>query len=124
MFLRIAANVPWMENYSTVSEKFFIGVTLTLLGVSIVFLVLVLISFMVSVLSRLAGGSRKQAKAPAGAEPAAPAAQPATIQAAPREEPETETTLIAVLAAAIAAYTAESAPHSSAGFIIRRVRRV
>jgi len=123
MLLRIAASVPWMQNYSTVSEKFFIGVTMTLLGLSIVFLVLVLISFMVSALGRLAGGRRKQ-ETPPVTEPAASVHQPAAVTAASSEEPETDATLIAVLAAAIAAFTTESAPRSSAGFTIRRVRRV
>ena len=123
MVLRFAASGPWRQNYSTVSDKIFIGVTMTLLGLSIVFLVLVLISFMVSALGRLAGGRRKQ-ETPPVTEPAASVHQPAAVTAASSEEPETDATLIAVLAAAIAAFTTESAPRSRAGFTIRRVRRV
>lgn len=129
----ITSAVPWMENYATVTEKFFIGVTMTLLGVSIVVLVLALISLFVSFLSRLinrGGPSADPVKTTPGSAAANPA-QAAVMQAqemnALSEQPavlEDRQVLAAVIAAAIAAFSAESAPRSSAGFIIRRVRRV
>ncbi len=131
MFI-IISNVPWMENFATFSDKFFIGVTMTLVGVSIVVLVLALISLFVSFLSRLINGggakSVKSGKQPVSAVAVTPRA--VSIKAEPepavasRADPTDQQALIAILASAVAAFTADSAPRSSAGFIIRRVRRV
>jgi Na+-transporting methylmalonyl-CoA/oxaloacetate decarboxylase gamma subunit len=132
MFI-IISNVPWMENFATFSDKFFIGVTMTLVGVSIVVLVLALISLFVSFLSRLINrGGAKSGKQPVAAVSAAPGAAAAKAEPVPAVSLSTgsdageadQQALIAVLAAAVAAFSAESAPRSSAGFIIRRVRRV
>lgn len=134
MFI-VTSSVPWMENFATVSDKFFIGVTMTLLGVSIVVLVLALISLFVSFLSRLINSGTKSAKSGKQQSAAVPVPTKAVaVKAEPEPEiasmadsgagPTDQQALIAVLAAAVAAFSADAAPRSSAGFIIRRVRRV
>ena len=129
MFI-IASNVPWLENYATLAEKLYIGVTMMLLGVTIVFAVLVVISLFVSLLSLLinTGGNssygRKAGKAGESAAKPAAVTVPAAAAASSADAPADDQAIIAVITAAVAACLAETTPRSSAGFTIRRVRRV
>ena len=129
MFI-FASSVPWMENYATVTEKVFIGVTMALLGITIVVVVLALISLFVSLMSRVinAGGQRGPGGQTGKVTPAEPEEEEVTGQVLPPEEADGQEagqqTLVAVITAAVAAYMADDTPRSSAGFIIRRVRRV
>ncbi len=129
----IAGSAPWTEHYATVSEQVFMGITMTLLGVSIVLLILSLISVTVWLISKLINrfSSRspqqgkplqagKKADDGQGTAPAAVAHSPVpAAEAAPDDQ-----ALIAVLSAALAAFAQTRPPQSSAGFIIRRIRRV
>jgi sodium pump decarboxylase gamma subunit len=117
----ITCSAPWTHSFATFAEKFFIGMTMALVGISIVFIVLVLISLFVQLLSRLIGGG--SAGKPKGPEQVTPVPEVNV----PEENPvarDDQQVIAAVIAAAVAAYTADAAPASSAGFTIRRVRRV
>ena len=126
----VAGAASWTENYATVSEKLFIGVTMALIGIVIVVMILALISIVVSLISRLIGR---------GFQPSASSRKSGSSEAAlPAEDTFTKTDdalqaaddsfdHIAVIAAAIAAYKADAGPgiaHSTAGFFVRRIRRV
>ena len=58
MDILVAGAASWTENYATVSEKLFIGVTMALLGIVIVVNILALISAVVSLISRLINRDR------------------------------------------------------------------
>ena len=101
----------------------------TLLGMGTVFVVLIIISVIISLLKYIPklqeAFSRKDAKVQEAAAPAAAAPEPAqraVPEAAPEAEPEDVTDdgeLVAVIAAAIAA--SEEVPAD--GFIVRSIRR-
>ena len=132
----------WTERFSTPTERFFLGVTMTLVGLTIVLLVLSLISVMVSAISRVIRS--KTNKSTVHFEGHAPVASAATLSTpakdltgipivssdtTPATVPEsadlmTDATLVALFAAAISAFTASSEPQTTAGFVIRRFRRV
>lgn len=122
----IVCNAPWTENYATVTEQLFIGVTMTLLGVSIVLLILAVISLFISALSRLINRRPDRGVQPAGPVESASALPAAPIAASPDPDDAAgeQEALIAVITAAIAAFSADSPRQSTAGFVIRRVRRV
>lgn len=87
----------------------------TLMGVGIVFVVLIFLSFLISLfrfIPGLAEGKKKEA-------PAAPAA-PAPVAAPVVEDVTDDTELIAVIAAAIAA----SEGTSTDGFVVRSIRKI
>lgn len=132
MNILVAGAASWTENYATVSEKLFIGVTMALIGIVIVVMILALISIVVSLISRIvnrdshssdSGKTRKRN-------------EPAPAKAADRSSVKTSAAArvtndsfdhIAVLTAAIAAYrsdTSHDGQHSTAGFLVRRIRRV
>lgn len=94
----------------------------TVLGMGTVFVVLIFISFIISLFGyipalekKLKGGKKKETPAPA--KPAAPAAKPAAAPAAAAAADDAE--LVAVISAAIAA--AEGT--STDGFIVRSIKR-
>ncbi len=120
MFI-ITCSAPWTHSFATFAEKFFIGMTMTLVGISIVFIVLVLISLFVQLLSRLINTGASKPKAAVPAVPEQTSKTPEEIQTAAGDDMQT---LAVVIAAAVAAISAETAPSSSAGFTIRRIRRV
>lgn len=90
----------------------------TLLGMGTVFVVLIFISFIISLFKYIAP------KAKAAPAPAAPA--PAPVQAAPEEEEEYEEDdqdiLVAVITAALHA-TLSARGEDPEGFVVRRIRR-
>ena len=90
----------------------------TLLGMGTVFVVLIFISFIISLFKYIAP------KAKAAPAPAAPA--PAPVQAAPEEEEEYEKDdqdiLVAVITAALHA-TLSARGEDPEGFVVRRIRR-
>ena len=86
------------------------------MGVGIVFIVLVFLSFLISLFRFIPGlveGKKKEA-------PAAPAPAPVPVAAPAAEDVTDDTELIAVIAAAIAA----SEGTSTDGFVVRSIRKV
>lgn len=122
MITLMASAGRWTEQYGTLSEKAMLGVTMTLIGIVIVVLILALLSVLVSLLSRLL--NPKGNKQLAQAEP--PTRRPTTAPTDPElvDASQADADLIAVLSAAVVAYTADQPLSSTAGFIIRRFRRV
>ena len=132
----------WTERFSTPAERFFLGVTMTLVGLTIVLLVLSLISLMVSAISRvIRGKSDKRIVLYEGQSPAtlsidaafnasdAPVVPVVPVADAPVNTGSTadltpDATLVAIFAAAISAYAASAGPQTTAGFVVRRFRRV
>lgn len=114
----------WTERFSTSTERFFFGVTMTLVGLTIVLLVLALISLMISTISRLIRGrlvARTDART-AAADSDSVAFTPAVNQQVSGNVGDAA--WIAVLAAAIHAFNASAGKQTTAGFVIRRFRRV
>lgn len=100
-------------------ETLIFGLTVTLIGIGIVFAGLTLLIFLIKLMALVTGGMGKKTKKDkkaAGPAPAvaAPAVQPAAAPAAAADEQ-----LIAVISAAVAAMLGEEC-----GFVVRRVRRV
>ncbi len=92
----------------------------TVIGMGTVFVVLILISLIISsftLISKIEGRKKKAAENPAGAnvQPA-----PAAVQPAAQEELSDDTELVAVIAAAIAAYEGSG---STDGFVVRSIRK-
>jgi len=127
MDILVAGAASWTENYATVSEKLFIGVTMALLGIVIVVIILALISAVVSLISRLinrdqntsTSGHTRRAQNAVTQPVIAKTSKSASVSAS-NPSPD----LIAVIAAAIAAYRTEDGQRSTAGFLVRRIRRV
>lgn len=90
----------------------------TLIGMGTVFVVLILISLIISCFTLVSKFEKKQKKAE---EPAAAAASaPVVEQIAAKEELSDDTELVAVIAAAIAAYEGAA---STDGFVVRSIRK-
>lgn len=90
----------------------------TLIGMGTVFVVLILISLIISCFTLVSKFETKQKKAE---EPAAAAASaPVVEQIAAKEELSDDTELVAVIAAAIAAYEGAA---STDGFVVRSIRK-
>ena len=90
----------------------------TVLGMGTVFAVLILISWIISMLSFVNKFQEEPKKKEAPAQTAAPASAPASVEEADEELADDEE-LVAVIAAAIAAYEGTSAD----GFRVRSIRR-
>ena len=89
----------------------------TVIGMGTVFVVLILISLMIScfsLISKLEGKQKKEEPA------AAVAASPVVEQTSAKEELSDDTELVAVIAAAIAAYEGAA---STDGFVVRSIRK-
>lgn len=118
-------NTSWKDSFATVGERLFLGLTMTLVGISIVLVVLVLVSFMVSLISRLLSGKKQSRPAAKKA-----AVQTAEIRKDPNPEPvvkadsaKPDAAVIAAISAAVEFMLAdEKKPY--AGFKIRKIRRV
>ena len=91
----------------------------TLLGMGTVFVVLIFISFLISLFKYLPGNKPKKEEAKTSVDKAVD--QISANEAAQAEEDDTE--LIAVISAAIAAYEG-SAAGSNGGYVVRSIRRV
>lgn len=89
----------------------------TILGMGTVFVVLIFISFIISLFKFIPALEKKFRKAPAAAPKAAPA------QAAPKAAPADDVTNDTELAAVIAAAVAASEGTSPDGFIVRSIKR-
>ncbi|MEA4888486.1 MAG: OadG family transporter subunit [Clostridiaceae bacterium] len=125
------STAPWMEQHTTVSEQFFFGVAMALIGLVFAMMFILVISLVINAITRSARQQNRENTADA-VPVAAGAAESGTVpgsfavQAAVRTPAASagNPALIAVLAAAISAFNAQAAQPSTAGFIIRRVRRV
>ncbi len=100
-------------------ETLIFGLTVTLIGIGIVFAGLTLLIFLIKLMALATGGiGKKPKKVKKADEPApviqAPAVQPVAAPAAAADEQ-----LIAVISAAVAAMLGQER-----GFVVRRVRRV
>lgn len=109
----------------TVDVQYSMGVTLqraalnTVMGIGIVFLMLVFLSFVIYLFRFIPALMEGKKKSPEAA-PAAPKAVPVPAAAPVVEETADDTELIAVIAAAIAA----SEGTSTDGFVVRSIRKV
>ncbi len=88
----------------------------TLIGMGTVFVVLILISLIISCFTLISKLEKKQKKK----EEPAPAQSPVVQQIAAKEELSDDTELVAVIAAAIAAYEGAA---STDGFVVRSIRK-
>lgn len=127
--IKILDIASWTESYSTVSEKFLVGMTMALIGIVIVLLVLTLVSLFVKGISLLFYRDRKSESVTVSPSRLAPN----TIQPSSRTSEDTPSAdrkmadhdqLIAAITAAIYAFSDQKETSPSAEFIIRRVRRV
>lgn len=122
MFFSVLSSVDWTTQYRTVGEQVFLGITMSLVGMTLVFLILVLISTVVSVMSLVI--SKRTSKMVENAAPGqtvrpVQASVPAALQTSP------DPAIVAAITAAISAIlAAEGQPSSTAGFRIRQIRRV
>jgi sodium pump decarboxylase gamma subunit len=114
----------WAEQYSTIGERAFLSITMTIVGIIIVVVVLVVLSFVVSLMSRLING-KKVEPAPViqAAEPEPTEADMQVTADETAAEPADDGALIAAISAAVSCMLADS-DQPSAGFKIRRIRRV
>ena len=87
----------------------------TVIGMGTVFVVLILISLIISCFTLVSKFEAKQKK-----EEPAPAAAPVVEQIAAKEELSDDTELVAVIAAAVAAYEGAA---STDGFVVRSIRK-
>lgn len=124
MFVSVLNSVNWTTQYNTVGEQVFLGITMSMVGMTLVFLILVLISTVVSIMSMTISRKTSQAVAQiTSAEPAHPvkptqATEPAALQTGP------DPALVAAITAAISTVLAAEGHPSTAGFRIRQIRRV
>ncbi len=113
----------WTQQFSTPGEQAFLGITMMLVGVLLVLAILVIISLLVSLMSRLISGPEKKS-----AESAVEAAKPAAVKpaaSAPVAVKEDNGAIIAAITAAIQMMLAkEGGDSASAGFRIKKIRRV
>ena len=101
----------------SMGEILFKALMNTLIGMGTVFVVLILISLIIScfsLISKLEGKQKKEEPA------AAVAASPVVEQTSAKEELSDDTELVAVIAAAIAAYEGAA---STDGFVVRSIRK-
>lgn len=116
----VSANPAHFDKVKSFGEKMSNAGLNTLMGMGIVFIVLILISFIISLFAYVnkfetAMAKKKEAKKA----PAAPAPAPKAA-AAPAPAVQDDTELIAVIAAAIAAYEGTSPD----GIVVRSIRKV
>ena len=104
-------------NY-TMGEKMEQAGLNTLMGLGIVFLMLIFLSFLISQFKHISNLTEK--KDSKSAAPAAPAPAPAPAEEEQEEELADDGELVAVIAAAIAAYEGST---STDGFVVRSIKR-
>ena len=90
----------------------------TLMGLGIVFLMLIFLSFLISQFKHISKLTEKNK--PAAPAALAPAPAPAVVEEEPEEELADDGELVAVIAAAIAAYEGST---STDGFVVRSIKR-
>ena len=104
-------------NY-TMGEKMEQAGLNTLMGLGIVFLMLIFLSFLISQFKHISKLTEKNK--PAAPAALAPAPAPAVVEEEPEEELADDGELVAVIAAAIAAYEGST---STDGFVVRSIKR-
>lgn len=104
-------------NY-TMAEKMEQAGLNTLMGLGIVFLMLIFLSFLISQFKHISKLTEKNK--PAAPAALAPAPAPAVVEEGPEEELADDGELVAVIAAAIAAYEGST---STDGFVVRSIKR-
>lgn len=106
-------------------SKFGEGLTVTLVGLSVVFLGLIIIIAMIYLFSAVFKifNKNKRAAAPAPKAVPAPAAAPAPAVEEPAAESD-DNELVAVITAALAAYMADENVPDDRKLVIRRIRKV
>lgn len=120
----------WTQKFNTTGDQAFLGITMMLVGVSLVLLILVAISIIVSLMSKTISNKRKSKIEKTGAE-----IEPADKIGARQNEltPSTDIStegvqdpaIIAVIAAAVnAMLSGKTTTEAKAGFRVRRIRRV
>ena len=120
----------WTQKFNTTGDQAFLGITMMLVGVSLVFLVLVLLSLIVGLMSKTISNKRKSKLENTG-----PEIMPADKIGARQNEitPSTDIStegvqdpaIIAVIAAAVnAMLSGKTTTEAKAGFRVRRIRRV
>lgn len=127
-YLMMISQSPYLEALtdvtftpeSSLSENMFSGLANMLVGMGTVFVVLIFISWVISLLkhvNKLDPANKKKAEVPK--------AEPAPVAAAPVEEENLadDQALVAVIAAAIAAYEGQEAGSLDNGIVIRSIRR-
>ncbi len=92
----------------------------TVIGMGTVFVVLILISLIISCFTLVSKIEEKQKKKAESSAPAPVVAAPVVPQAAVKEELADDTELVAVIAAAVAAYEGAA---STDGFVVRSIRK-
>ncbi len=92
----------------------------TVIGMGTVFVVLILISLIISCFSLISKFEKRGKKKEQKEAAPAPAADPVVSQIAAKEELSDDTELVAVIAAAIAAYEGAA---STDGFVVRSIRK-
>ena len=104
--------------YVEVGEKMEQAGLNTLMGLGIVFLMLIFLSFLISQFKHISKLTEKNK--PAAPAALAPAPAPAVVEEEPEEELADDGELVAVIAAAIAAYEGST---STDGFVVRSIKR-
>jgi len=123
-FLLLSAAMTEQEMMAAMSmgNKVTNSLMVMLIGLTVVFLGLVILIVACKILSVIFSAKKAEPKkaAPAPAKPAAPAPAPAPVAVPAQEDDE----IAAVIAAVIAAMGSASADAPKGDFIVRRVRRV
>lgn len=104
---------------TTLSENVFSGLANLVVGMGTVFVVLIFISWVISLLKHVNKFDPSAKKAAASQ----PAPAPALVAAEPEEDLTEDDALVAVIAAAIAAYEGEASASLDNGIVIRSIRR-
>lgn len=118
----IVLSTHWTEKFSTIGDQAFLGITMSLVGIVLVFAVLIVLSLFIGMMSKMINGSGKSNDeiAPDADKPviSAPVAKSSMIQG-------DQGSIIAAITAAIQMILAqEGSNSSSAGFRIKKIRRV
>ncbi len=118
------AATDWTNRYATTAERLFLGFTMMLVGLVIVFVMLLVISWAIRVMP-LFMKKKRHTKAEDKSPVNVPAVRPAAAPVAAAEDGQ----LVAVISAALTASLSESSVGAApgfpgAGFRVRRIRRL
>lgn len=122
----------WTQQFSTTGEQAFLGITMMLVGVSLVLIILISISILVSLMSKLlhnrknGSGSTGTPAGPATSDSSKAGSSAGLQETAASETGSHDPAVVAAIAAAIHSWFSSDgkAESSTAGFRIRRIRRV
>ncbi len=119
------ASADWTEQYATVGERLFLGFTMMLVGVAIVFIMLLLISWAIRVIPLF----NKKTKATQNDAPVLRQSVSIPVHVPEPSAQEDDSQLIAVIMAALSAALSDHTGTavsgiSGAGFRVRRIRRI